>query len=102
MKGRMFIIKTNGDISMQELVEAPTLDVLQKGVGGYIEKVPMFDTWDGKTCVCFCNEEGKLNSLPLNQVATNAWFHQNLGAISDVLVGDVVILTGDTEFMESL
>ena len=72
----------------------PTLEEMQKIVGGYIEIA--YD--DGKTQI-ICNEEGKLLGLPNNTEATKIWWdilrensfyeHHN-----DVLVGDVLILKG--------
>jgi hypothetical protein len=76
-------------------------------VGGYIEKVPGFDvvSLDGENHDCFalCNEEGKLRGLPRNDAATQAWwFAVAPNVLRDVLVGNVIVLYGDDEFMEAL
>jgi hypothetical protein len=80
------------------------LSELQAGVGGFIETVPNLTTYrhEGKrvACFAFCNEEGKLNSLPLNERATAIW--QSQFRTSDVLVGPVVIVFGDQEFMDNV
>lgn len=102
MRGQCITLKPNGDVTTMELSEPPPLDLLQQGVGGYIEKVPMFDRFDNKRCIVFCNEEGKLHNLPYNREASRRWHALNNHRISDVLVGNVVILTGDAEFMEAL
>ena len=44
-----------------------TLKELQKFVGGYIELVPCADR------VAYCNEEGRLNGLPPNALASLAF-----------------------------
>lgn len=112
MRGTMRIFKTDGTIEYVDLIEPPPLDLLQKSVGGYIEAVPYWDTLaygdddkDQQDCVAYCNEEGKLNGLPLNEEASIEWhaclMRQGL-APSDVLVGDVVVITGDRQLMKSL
>lgn len=99
MKGQMRVIRSGGKQEVAQLAGDPELSVLQAAVGGYLEAVPFFDTWEGQPAVVFCNEEGKLNKLPYNRIATAAWYGQSPLPISDVLVGDVVILTGDRDFM---
>jgi Domain of unknown function (DUF3846) len=111
MQGKMFIIRENGDITMRHLTKPPELRELQMGVSspvandggiGFIEAIPNFDMYDGQRCRAFCNEEGKLNCLPLNVAATSAWCQSVGSAVGDVLVGPIVILIGDEEFMEAL
>lgn len=99
---------------VRELTEEPGLDFWQEAVGGLIEAVPSFDTiqyqGEKRHCVAFCNEEGKLIGLPANRHATRLW-HQALPppglitphlGLADVLVGPVVVVFGDREFMEAL
>jgi hypothetical protein len=99
MAGRMFVIPPSGEIVVTELETVPPIEELQKAVGGYIETVPYFTKYKDKQCVAFCNEEGKLKGLPYNSRATNDW-GRNTPLSDDVLVGPVVILTGDRSFME--
>lgn len=81
----------------------PDLKFLQDGVGGYIEIVPNFDTFliEGREfpCVAFCNEEGKLDGLPFNPLATQFWINcfnpEAINRFPDVLVGDVVVMFSD-------
>ena len=104
MKGTMTIISPNGTQHKTEHTKPVALDVLQQSVGGYIEIVPHFTKYNNKPCVAFCNEEGKLEQLPYNHVATTAWMvaADARGIGGDELVGPVVILQGDDEFMEAL
>jgi len=81
------IVKINGEVEVKEL---NGLQELQKAVGGYIEAINLPNYGTG-----FVNEEGKLNNLPLNVVATVAYSKSN-GFSHDVLVGDV-IFTGDVD-----
>jgi hypothetical protein len=114
MQGKLAVIMPGDSIASTTIVYtdgAPTLDELQGAVGGSIELVPHFDTilHEGQRigCVVFCNEEGKLADSPrVNPQATGLWRsavrHRGLPPIDDVLVGPIVILTGDDEFFAAL
>lgn len=111
MKGYARTITSTGSDWQEELSTPPSLEFLQKMVDGYIEVVPYFDTIvvDGTLhqCVAYCNEEGKLNGLSVNGRATVFWADAverkfKSRRLNDVLVGDVVILFGDDEFMSEL
>lgn len=105
MKGTKTTYTADGYITKKYLHRAVTLDELQQNVKGYIETVPDFDTFDGKKAVAFCNEEGKVNGLQINAAATALWKEQVKAKgydLADALCGDVVILTGDAEFMEAI
>ncbi|WP_439924714.1 hypothetical protein [Nitrobacter sp. JJSN] len=57
--------------------------------------------------VAFCDEEGKLKSLPYNQDATEQWeyslMHQGRALAGlDFLVGPVIVVWGDKDFMGAL
>lgn len=58
---------------------APTLQSMQKVVGGSIEAVYPFD----EPVALICNEEGKLLGLPLNRSLR----HPDTGAIYDIIAG---------------
>lgn len=62
-----------------------SLEELQGFVGGFIEIVPLTG---GQIMVI--NEEGKLNDLPVNALATNALYLAR-PAFCDVIVGDALI-----------
>lgn len=108
MKGEMIIISQNGGVIRRDITSeeydtqnGKLLKALQDAVGGYVEMVPRFYKFGDKNCVAFCNEEGKIMDNPklrINCLATELWLEQNkLGG--DVLVGNVVILSGDDEFL---
>lgn len=91
-------------------------DELHAAVGGYFEVVPGFVTvaYGGTVldCVAFCNENGKLDHLPINQLATITWaralrrvgeeLYGEGNTPKDWLVGNVAVVFGDREFMREL
>jgi len=85
---------------------APPLEFLQEHITGYIEPVPFFTTYRGRRCVAFCDEEGKRKGLAFNDMANRLWASCDVPPpfelVGDVLVGPVVILFGDSEFMAAL
>jgi hypothetical protein len=100
LKGKITIVRAGGDIERREVTASVPLDDLQKAVGGYIETVPYFETFEGNRCVAFRNEEGKLQGLPVNETMTRLWYEAVPGmAGQDVLVGDIIVLQGDDAFM---
>lgn len=102
MRGKFIIIKINGDVETTDITQQPGLEALQQAVGGYIEIVPGITSYDGEEAVAFCNEEGKINRLPINQKATRIWNEAFGEPVGDILVGDVAIVTGDDELLEAL
>ena len=58
---------------------------LRDGVGGYIEAVDM----PSVGVVMWCNEEGKINGLPVNAAACE-YYEVEFGALYDIIVGPVV------------
>jgi hypothetical protein len=102
MKGKLTTITVDGSITSRTISKPPLLEELQKIVGGYIETVPYFNTYEGERAVAFCNEKGKLHNLPLNITATALWMRQVQGAIADALVGNIAIVTGDQSLMKEL
>ena len=62
---------------------------LQQAVGGFIEAV----TLSRAEATLYCNEEGKLNRLPINNRATQfVWTYDPRFVAVDVIVGDVVVV----------
>lgn len=109
MKGTIIAMMTDGKTTATEVTGKPDIEILQWIVGGYIEQVPYLEQciYNGKVrrCVAFCNEEGKVHDLPVNERATRLLHAQQRRAgvqSHDVLVGDIAILFGDAEFMRSL
>jgi hypothetical protein len=112
MNGKMYVFTPGDDQpKMIEIVGPPTLDWLKRHLdGGYLESVPGFDwfvepgTEVSVRCVAFCDEDGKGKGLPLNVEATTHWFESmgtNLYHL-DYLVGPVLVVVGDDEFMDAL
>jgi hypothetical protein len=83
----------NGAVTIRkiEVAGANSLTFLQQTVGGYIEHLFSED----RTVDFWMNEEGKLERLPVNNVATDLlWLLHPAFVGRDVLVGPVV-LTGN-------
>lgn len=106
----MVIIPTRGQathVPYNHPGERPSLGDLQRAVGGPIEIMPLFNRVQLSdreivSVIAYCNEEGKLERLPINAEATILWRRslQMQGLVlEDVAVGDVVILMGTPEFM---
>jgi hypothetical protein len=94
----LYTLLPSGKVEATPLERLPTLEEMQRAVGGYIETVPYLDQYDGKPCVAFCNEEGKLKAEPINDRATGLWVQalkrRNM-VPNDILVGAIAIVTGD-------
>lgn len=107
MKGTMLTyLPKQLEPSVQEYTEAPSLTDIQTALGGYLESIPYFQwiDYDGRHhCVAYCNEYGKLKNMEINHMATALWYQPPNGGskLRDVLVGPVVVLFGDKEFMEN-
>jgi hypothetical protein len=65
----------------------------RKLVGGYVQVVPVFRKFEGMSCVVLCDEDGKMTGKPYNVRATLEW-KRCAGGHDDMLVGDVVVVTG--------
>lgn len=105
MRGVLTIIPVSGAVSSKELTAPPRLQDLQAGIGGgSIKVVPGFKEYEDEPCVVFCDEDGKRKRLPGNSRATALWFIQGSDwrPSGDVLVGPIVIITGDADLMEEL
>lgn len=67
------------------------LEALQKAVGGYIEVVY---PWKDEVAV-ICNDEGKINGLPLNR-----GIKDDEGTLIDIIAGDFIIIgLGEKNFI---
>ena len=101
--------------SVTHYSRVPTLAELRNAIGGDLEIVPGFKTIIYgdvvMDCVALCNEHGKLAGLPINLRATMEWeiaLHRIGGGllkndqVTDYLVGPVIVLFGDQEFMKAL
>jgi len=118
LRGTMITIRPDAGIPVEVkgFARGPTLAELRTAVGGKLELVPGFVTiiYGGVVmdCKALCNEHGKLDGLPINNMATLVWERalRRTGAgllgehdkLRDWLVGPVVVLFGDKDFMEAL
>jgi hypothetical protein len=97
-------IHVEGKIEIKPILKVPDNRTLGDIVGGYLE-ILNWTEFDGRPCAAFCNEEGKIDGLPVNVMATALWheFLKRAGyATDDVLVGNIALVTGDKELMEAL
>lgn len=109
MKGALLVIPAGGEpYDIRYEGERPGLQKMQELVGGSIEMIPLLeyvDLADGDhpfPVEAYCNEEGKNHRLPFNEVATALWareLNRRGMQLTDVLVGPVVLVMGDKEFM---
>jgi hypothetical protein len=140
MKGTALIFRPGNPMpEVTELDATPKLEFMKAAVGGWIEAISAFGTFDpgdltreaqavipgmkpGEIlpCAAFCNEEGKLQGQLANTEPTRLWdralrrvvedgkrqFPNGLfrpdGTLTDYLVGPVLVLIGDDDFMEEL
>lgn len=106
MRGTILSINTDGTTSTRLVHDPGVLIHLRAIVGGHIEIVPGWDriTWHGVEhgCVAFCNEEGKLKDLPVNEPATALWYHCLGRPTADYLCGNIAVVWGDAGFMRQL
>ena len=119
MKGKMLVFQPDHDHGQLPAVTEYRQPIgagdLQKALGGYIEIVPYWDTFevDGERvpAVVWCNENGKALYLPRNRYMTTLWDHAlyakgmsriESGQELDFLVGPIAVTIGDAAFMESL
>jgi hypothetical protein len=115
MRGTMLIFKPyQGKPEVVEFDRPPDLLDLKRGIGGgYLELVPHFKTIPYNGVVMNCDEEGKRKELPTNNAANLHWQEALRraglpglltadGRLVDYLVGQVIVLFGDKQFMESL
>lgn len=89
---KALVITTAGAV---EVIEEISLKVLQGKVGGWVQAVdlkPNLTLW--------CNEEGKMNGLAVNDFATELW--ESVYGATDIIVGDVVLTGGADDEGETL
>ena len=98
------VFHPDGSGAVFKVRKGPSVRRLQMLVGGYIELVPYWETFrdkDGRSCPCraFCNENAKLEGLPVNELATTVW-HAEAGLMPDYLAGVVVVVFGTEQFLQ--
>ena len=90
------IIKASGTKELVEFEVGQSYELLSGAVGGYVEVVALptrrADLW--------LNEEGKLNNLPYNPIATSLFHDEH--HTGDFIVGNVIITGGVDDEGETL
>ena len=83
-------VNVHQEVTVLDL-DAPegSLQVLQSGVGGWIEQVTITPE-----LTMFVNEEGKMEFPAIVNAYANAMFAKRFGAGIDTIVGDVVLTGG--------
>ncbi len=81
-KNHAVIIQHGSENTKVEEILYPQLDWLQKAVGGYIERIPV--NIGGEPYEVYVNEEGLIEKLPYNELASHI--------VNITLVGNVVIV----------
>jgi len=80
-------ISTTGEVAELD-ISSQTLTKLQTAVGGWVEAIDLTER-----LTMWCNEEGKIISLPHNPYAQYFW-DKMFGAHTDYIVGDIVLTGG--------
>ena len=90
------VIKTDGTKDIVEFEVGKSFDLIQKSVGGYFQVIDLpkakADLW--------VNEEGKINNLPQNPIATSLWVDEY--GYTDIICGNIIITGGVDEMGETL
>lgn len=79
------IIKASGNVVLYEKDHMPTYDDINSAVGGWIEGVPL----EGVTA--YVNEEGKLQGLPVNMIATLLAHEDSAIMSEDYIAGNMIV-----------
>jgi hypothetical protein len=88
MSKKIVIIPAEGEPYIEDIKgKTVDYDTLSSNVGGWIEHVGLESNLD-----LWVNEEGKMNGLPVNPIATLLWM-KYFGA-TDIIMGNAVITAG--------
>lgn len=99
MEGHSLLIRPTGGASYDTHDRPEDGESIAERIGGSFQLIPGFDTYQGRRCLAYCHEEGKLLRLPYNPEAQRLWHAASPNAMFDVLVGNVLIIWGDEQFM---
>lgn len=89
----LITVSTSNKVEITKIEDGYTLQDLQRLVDGYVEFIDLPDF--GLTLII--NEEGKINSLPLNLVGS-LYFNRQYTSL-DFILGDIVLLSSETDKM---
>lgn len=84
-------IGVDGTIKTREFAIGDSYELISDAVGGWIECAQIKEDID-----LWLNEEGKLNGLEPNRLAT-ILFWERYGVGSDIIVGDVFLASSNSE-----
>ena len=85
------LAKADGTKETIHVEDHPSLEQMNKWVGGHIERVRV--RYMGRVCDMIVDEEGLLKGKPTNEFATRLYTDACRGANTTPIVGDVVIFT---------
>lgn len=89
-------LTAEGEAKEIELVQDEAqLKILQEAVGGWVQAIDFTPT-----LTLWCNEEGKLNGLPINPMATFLW--ERYFGFTDIICGNVIFTGGTGDEGETL
>lgn len=107
MRGRILVYDPGSTLPDMHVVgKPPTLEFLRNTVGGTFKTIYAFTTYQGRPCVAVCNTNVNRQPLRVNAEATRLWREAlKVRGIpprlkSKDLIGTVVVITGDAEFMK--
>ena len=94
---RIITIRVDGSQVHADVSKVPHWTELKNSVGGYIQIVPSFSTYEYcgykyQRGTVYCDEEGKLKGYAVNRKATEAWYKAHGSRHNDCLVGDIVLI----------
>lgn len=97
---QVVVITTDNKVEVAQMPANSTeeYNFLSTAVGGWIEMVSLVDDLAG--IVLWVNEEGKIDQLPYNPLATTIW--ETCFGFTDVIVGNAVLTGGSDEDGETL
>lgn len=90
-KKKAILIKVDGTETEISTAKKPTLEELQKFVGGFIEVVHAIP-YEGRIAEMIVDEEGHCKHKPWNEKATKLYHANHI--TNHPIAGDVVILLG--------
>jgi hypothetical protein len=95
---QVIVITPEQEVSVQQMPIANEYDFLNTAVAGWIQAEELSEDLEGITL--WVNEEGKLNNLPYNPLATILW-EMSYG-FTDVICGTAVLTGGSDDEGETL
>ena len=104
MQGELTVIGPDGLVCRRPLADPDAYEEIKDAVGGGLDLVPGFASFEGRTCDAYVNDQSSLNGMPQNRKATELWWPQldesrRLGNALSILHGPLAIVTGDDEFI---